>query len=829
MQHVSKWASAAKVALALVLAIGFVPIVPTTAYATANEKGGGSSETVTKEGTNSVSDDKLQGNGNIGGESAVETQGSTGHKAATGSGDAGSGGIGDGGAGSGGVGDGGIGNGADNSASKGSGTDTNSSGNSNSSNGNTNGSINNSAPGEVSSNALVGDQSESSEAGDTGSQNESEGEKTDISCEDDLDNPRCVLYTQIAAVNVVLQTVVISEDGGYYDKNGNKVTSDQLWISQESYDILKNAVAEAQAIYNDESFSDEEYQDSADKLKSIAESHGVQFGMQASDDTIEQIKDSLFISETFLEIYHSSKDGSDLTDNEWWVTPEVYDALKAAHNNLSKLFGFIAPGTITTQANCDECLFAWYEAYDTFNNNLKRGLLEPESYVDQLESAIYDHQAVLRALVDEAYHLCDEGDDGADVPSDEWWYPQSAVDAYERVIHEAWDIALNDDDLTEQEMLDAIAMLDAAYDNFPEAQLGKRVSEETIIQMGYALEVAEYFLENTSKGGSSEDAYSNEFWVPESIYDDLDNYRAIVQLRYDEALEEGNTVSQVSCDDALESLSSAFEAFTDNMQRGNRTPETPYGQLESALLDHEISFDALLGMAHVCEDGGAHVPSDEFWLPYEDVQNYGDTILQVAQFCEENNESITEEQAKEQIAKLDQAYDAIPEIAPGLRVSQSTLENMELSIDVAQRVLNALHVSNDNGAQLPSTELWVTQEEYDQIAALIENVRSLYEAGSAEYNTVPQADCDAALAALTEATNTLPKKGTMKISEEPTDKTDTSTVVEQASLDKADAAKSELVKTADNLGVGIIALIGGATVAIITAVYALRRFRGSSK
>ena len=79
MQHVSKWASAAKVALALVLAIGFVPIVPTTAYATANEKGGGSSETVTKEGTNSVSN-KNQGNELTGTESAAETEGLAGHK-----------------------------------------------------------------------------------------------------------------------------------------------------------------------------------------------------------------------------------------------------------------------------------------------------------------------------------------------------------------------------------------------------------------------------------------------------------------------------------------------------------------------------------------------------------------------------------------------------------------------------------------------------------------------------------------------------------------------------------------------------------------------------
>lgn len=133
---------------------------------------------------------------------------------------------------------------------------------------------------------------------------------------------------------------------------------------------------------------------------------------------------------------------------------------------------------------------------------------------------------------------------------------------------------------------------------------------------------------------------------------------------------------------------------------------------------------------------------------------------------------------------------------------------------------------------MPSTELWVTQEEYDQIAALIENVRSLYEAGSAEYNTVPQTDCDAALDALSEATNTLPKKGTMKASEEPTDETtaeNTSSTVKQASLDKTDAAKSELAKTADYSGIGVIALAGGVAVALLVGAYAIRRSRSSKR
>lgn len=851
MQHVSKWASAAKVALALVLTIGFVPIVPTTAYATANEKGGGSSETVTKEGTNSISDDKQQGNENVGGESAVETQGSAGHKdtadgtgadnsgtgdnsvSSSGTDGNGAGNAGNAGTGSGSADNGSTGNsGAGHNGSNGSGaSDSGIGGSTGSSTDNGEGeSAKASAADKSSPNSLANNQSESSETESTGSQNESDGETTDTSGEEYPSTPYEALDVQIQAVLAVLANVVISNDDGYTDVNGNKVTSDQLWIDQENYNILNDALTKAQAIYNDKTLSDEEYQNAADELKSIAIVHGVQFGKLVSEDTIDQIKSSLFISESYLNIYYASEDGSDLTDNKWWVTPDLYNALEDAHEQLLDLFNSIKADENVLQSACDNWLAEWSVACDDFFNNLKRGLLEPESYVDQLESAIYDHQAVLQALVDEAYHLCEEGDDGSDVPSDEWWYPKSAVDAYEKVIDDVWGIALNNDNLTEQEMLDAIAMLDAAYENFPEAQLGKRVSEETIIQMGYALELAEYFLDNTKKGESSKDAFSNEFWVTEPIHDELDINRGIVRLLYDAALEEGNSVSQDSCDEALEALGYAFEAFTDNMQRGELSPTTPYGTLQSALLDHQILLEGLLGMAHVCQDEGAHVPSDEFWLPYDAIQNYENTIIQVTQFCEENNESITEEQAKEQIAKLEQAYDDVPEMASGSRVSQDTLEKMELSIEVAQRVLNALHISNDNGAQLPSTELWVTQEEYDQIAALIENVRSLYEAGSAEYNTVPQTDCDAVLDALSEATNTLPKKGTMKASEEPTDETtaeNTSSAVKQASLDNTNAAKSELAKTADYSGIGAIAFVGGAVIALLVGAYAIRRFRSS--
>lgn len=849
MQHVSKWASAAKVALALVLAIGFVPIVPTTAYATANEKGGGSSETVTKEGTNSVSN-KNQGNELTGAESATETEGSAGYKdtaGGTGADNSGTGdnsvsssgtdgnGAGNAGTGSGSADNGSTGNsGAGHNGSNGSGaSDSGIGGSTGSSADNGEGeSAKASAADKSSPNSLANNQSESFETESSGSQNESDGETADTSDENYPSTPYEALDVQIQAVLAVLANVVISNDDGYTNVNGNKVTSDQLWIDQENYNILNDALTKAQAIYDDKTLSDEEYQNAADELKSIAKVHGVQFGKLVSEDTIDQIKSSLFISESYLNIYYASEDGSDLTDNKWWVTPDLYNALEDAHEQLLDLFNSIKADESVLQSTCDNWLAEWSVARDDFFNNLKRGALEPETYFDQLESVIYDHQISLDAIVGEAYHLCEEGDDGSDVPSDEWWYPKSAVDAYEKVIDDVWGIALNNDNLTEQEMLDAIAMLDAAYENFPEAQLGKRVSEETITQMGYALELAEYFLDNTKKGESSKDAFSNEFWVTEPIHDELDINRGIVRLLYDAALEEGNSVSQDSCDEALEALSFAFEAFTDNMQRGELSPTTPYGTLQSALLDHQILLEGLLGMAHVCQDEGAHVPSDEFWLPYDAIQNYENTIIQVTQFCEENNEAITEDQAKEQIAKLEQAYDDVPEMVPGSRVSQGTLEKMELSIEVAQRVLNALHVSNDNGAQLPSTELWVTQEEYDQIAALIENVRSLYEAGSAEYNTVPQTDCDAALDALSEATNTLPKKGTMKASEEPTDETaaeTTSSAVKQASLDKTDAAKSELAKTADYSGIGVIALAGGAVVALLVGAYAIRRSRSSKR
>jgi uncharacterized protein YoxC len=579
-------------------------------------------------------------------------------------------------------------------------------------------------------------------------------------------------------------------DGLKTSVDGSDVSKDQQWYAQSDVDAVQVVLDEADAVLHDPDATPAEVEAAIkaieDGLAGLKPKPGTQVDPTPGPDKSGLESAIKGLEDALKDLPVSDKNGADVPLSQLWIDPgEKAELVKVVEDAKSVLDDPDATAEEVAQAVKD---------VEQAVKDLE-GMKQPGSQVDPtpgpdksgLESAV-------KGLEDALKDLTVSDKNGADVAKDLYWVDPGEKAELVKVVEDAKSV-LNDPDATAEEIAQAVKDVEQAVKDLEDMKQPGSQVDPTPGPDKSGLEDALKGLEDALKDLAVSDKNGADVPLSQSWIDPGEKAELVKVVEDAKSVLNDPDATADEIAQAVKDIEKALEDLEGMKQPGTQVDPTP-GPDKSGLEDALKGLEDALKDLIVSDKNGADVPTDESWIdPSEKAE-----LVKVVEDAKSvlNDPDATADEIAQAVKDIAQAVKDLEDMKqPGSQVDPTPgpdKSGLESAVKGLEDVLKDLPVSDKNGADVPTDELWIDPSEKAELVKVVEDAKSVLDDPDATADEIAQAvkDIEKAL----EDLEGMKQPGSQV---DPTPSPDKSGL--ESALDEAAEALADLVSSADGTDV----------------------------